>query len=88
MTPPNYATDPNSGSARINLRRSADPRLVLADRVRQLYGQMPLAIGSTLVVSAVAAYELREGRYIFIDAPEVLLLPLAYRVAVARANCR
>ena len=63
MTPDNYATDPNNGSARINLSQSANPRLVLADRVRQLYGQMPLAIGSTLVVSAVAAYELREGRY-------------------------
>jgi PAS domain S-box-containing protein len=63
MTPPNYTTDPNSGSAKINLGQSANPRLVLADRVRQLYGQMPMAIASTLAVSAVAAYELREGRY-------------------------
>jgi len=46
------------------LRQSADPRLVLADRVRQLYSQMPTAIISTFVVSALAAYELREGRYI------------------------
>lgn len=53
----------NKGFDKINLSQSADPRRVLSDRVRQLYGQMPLAIGSTLVVSAVAAYELREGRH-------------------------
>ncbi len=47
----------------MSLRQSADPRLVLADRVEQLYSQMPTAIISTLVVSGVAAYELREGRY-------------------------
>jgi PAS domain S-box-containing protein len=36
---------------------------VLADRVRQLYSQMPTAIGATVAVSALALYELREGRY-------------------------
>jgi PAS domain S-box-containing protein len=51
-------------SARISLRQSADPRFVLADRVEQLYSQMPLAVISTLLVSVLAAYELREGRYI------------------------
>jgi len=56
--------DQGNASARISLRQSADPRLVLADRVRQLYSQMPTAIISTFVVSALAAYELREGRYI------------------------
>jgi len=56
--------DPSNASARISLRQSADPRLVLADRVRQLYSQMPTAIISTLIVSALAVYELREGRYI------------------------
>jgi PAS domain S-box-containing protein len=45
------------------LRQSADPRFVLADRVEQLYSQMPLAIIATLLISVVAAYELREGRY-------------------------
>jgi PAS domain S-box-containing protein len=49
--------------SRINLRQSADPRYVLADRVEQLYSQMPLAVISTLLVSVIAAYELREGRY-------------------------
>jgi PAS domain S-box-containing protein len=58
------ATDQSAVSARISLRDSADPRLVLADRVRQLYSQMPTAIIATLVVSALAAYELREGRYV------------------------
>jgi PAS domain S-box-containing protein len=58
------ATDQSAVSARISLRESADPRLVLADRVRQLYSQMPMAIIATVVVSALAAYELREGRYV------------------------
>ena len=49
--------------SRISLRQSADPRYVLADRVDQLYSQMPTAVIATLVTSAVAAYELREGRY-------------------------
>jgi PAS domain S-box-containing protein len=56
-------TDQSADSARISLRQSADPRLVLADRVRQLYSQMPTAIGATVAVSALALYELREGRY-------------------------
>jgi PAS domain S-box-containing protein len=63
MPPTQITTDPYQGSAKISLSQSADPGRVLADRVRQLYSQMPMAIGSTLVVSAVAAYELREGRY-------------------------
>ena len=50
-------------SAKISLRQSADPRRVLADRVDQLYSQLPLAIASTFVLSVVAAYELREGRF-------------------------
>jgi len=53
---------------KVSLRESADPRRVLADRVKQLYSQMPMAISSTVVLSLVAAYELREGRYV-----EVLL---------------
>ena len=57
-------TSPSTASAGISLRESADPRLVLADRVRQLYSQMPTAIVATAAVSALAAYELREGRYI------------------------
>jgi hypothetical protein len=37
---------------------------VLADRVEQMYGQMPLGIVGSFVVSVIAAYELREGRYV------------------------
>jgi PAS domain S-box-containing protein len=49
---------------RVSLSQSADPRRVLADRVEQLYSQLPLGIVSTFVISVVAAYELREGRYV------------------------
>ena len=48
----------------ISLRQSADPRLRARRPRRQLYSQMPTAIIATLVVSALAAYELREGRYV------------------------
>jgi PAS domain S-box-containing protein len=53
---------PVPGSA--TTRQPADPRRVLADRVEQLYSQLPLGIVTTFVISVVAAYELREGRYI------------------------
>ena len=42
--------------------QSADPRRVLADRVEQLYSQLPLAIIATVLVSLVAIYELRGSR--------------------------
>ena len=64
MTPPNTATDPNKGSAGISLLQSADPRRVLADRVGQLYSQMPLGIVASFIISVVAAYELRQGRFV------------------------
>jgi len=63
MNSPSTAAERSSASSRISLRQSADPRYVLADRVEQLYSQMPTAIVATLVISAVAAYELRAGRY-------------------------
>ena len=62
MTPPSTATARAPASAKVSLRLSADPRRVLADRVEQLYGQLPTAIIATLVISVVAAYEQREGR--------------------------
>jgi PAS domain S-box-containing protein len=62
MNPPASA-ERTPASSRISLRQSADPRYVLADRVEQLYSQMPTAVGATLLISVVAAYELREGRY-------------------------
>jgi PAS domain S-box-containing protein len=64
MTPYNYATDPSKVTERINLSQSADPRRVLADRVEQIYSQMPLGIFGSFIISVIAAYELREGRYV------------------------
>jgi len=64
MNSPITAAPRASATEKIDLSRSADPRRILADRVRQLYSQMPLAIGATLLISAIAAYELREGRYV------------------------
>ena len=46
----------------MNPAQSADPRRVLADRVDQLYSQLPLAIIATILVSLVAIYELRGSR--------------------------
>ena len=85
----------DSPASRVRLGSSADPRRVLADKVNQLYSQLPLGIFGTLAVSVIAAYELREGRF-----SEVLLfwaglvglltvarigLYLAYRRAADRA---
>src|SRR5262245_52078895 len=49
---------------RVGAVQSADPRVILADRVEQLYSQLPLGIVATLIVSGIAAYELRAGRYV------------------------
>ena len=46
------------------IRDRADPRLVLADRVEQLYSQLPLGMFATLAIGFIAAVELREGRLI------------------------
>ena len=64
MTPNDNSMDPNIGSTSINLSRTADPRRVLADRVEQIYGQLPLGIIGGFIVSVIAAYELRQGRYV------------------------
>ena len=64
MTPNDTATNPNKASAGISLVQSADPRRVLADRVEQIYSQMPLGIAGSFVISVVAAYELRQGRFV------------------------
>ena len=42
--------------------QSADPRRVLADRVEQLYSQLPLAIVATILVALISIYELRGSR--------------------------
>src|SRR4051812_30091773 len=46
------------------VRERADPRLVLVDRVEQLYSQLPLGVVTTLIIGLIAAIELREGRFI------------------------
>ena len=43
-------------------RDSADPQRVLADRVEQLYSQMPLGIVVTLIIGSIATYELWDTR--------------------------
>src|SRR5436190_15144039 len=80
MNSPSTAAERTPLSARISLRQSADPRYVLADRVEQLYSQMPTAVVATALISIVAAYELREGRYaeiVIFWGALVLLLTIA-----------
>jgi PAS domain S-box-containing protein len=45
------------------IRDRADPSQVLADRVAQLYRQMPIAIGATFIAGAIATFEL-QGRWL------------------------
>ena len=45
------------------IRDRADPRQVLADRVAELYRQMPIAIGATFIAGAIATFEL-QGRWL------------------------
>src|SRR5882762_8035098 len=54
-----------SAAARVAAQgERSDPRLLLADRVEQLYSQLPLGIAATVVIGLIAALELREGRII------------------------
>jgi PAS domain S-box-containing protein len=43
-------------------RDSADPQRVLADRVEQLYSQMPQGIVVTLIIGGIATYQLSDDR--------------------------
>ena len=45
------------------IRDRADPSQVLADRVAQLYRQMPIAIAATFIAGAIATFEL-QGRWL------------------------
>src|SRR5687768_6168639 len=45
------------------IRDRADPGQVLADRVAQLYRQMPIAIAATFIAGGIATFELR-GRWL------------------------
>ncbi|MBV8032469.1 MAG: PAS domain S-box protein [Betaproteobacteria bacterium] len=50
------------GSVAAGIRDRADPRLVLADRVDQLYGQMWLGIVATFAIGAIATFEFWNDR--------------------------
>src|SRR5947207_44192 len=45
-----------------DIRDRADPAMVRADRVEQLYSQLPLGMAATIVIGVIAAMELHEGR--------------------------
>jgi PAS domain S-box-containing protein len=53
-----------SAAVSADIRDRADPALVRADRVEQLYSQLPLGMAATIVIGVIAAVELREGRFI------------------------
>ena len=81
-------TQPATGSTAARIaagrRERSDPRLVLADRVEQLYSQLPLGIAATVVIGLIAALELREGRIIELVAfwGSLLLLVSALHAAL------
>jgi PAS domain S-box-containing protein len=52
---------PGSGAA-AEMRSGADPKLVLADRVEQLYGQMWVGLVGTFAIGAIATFEFWEQR--------------------------
>jgi PAS domain S-box-containing protein len=52
---------PSPGSA-AEMRERADPRLVLADRVEQLYGQMWVGLLATFTIGAIATFEFWDPR--------------------------
>jgi PAS domain S-box-containing protein len=62
------------------IRDRADPRQVLADRVAQLYRQLPIAIGATFIAGAIATFEL-QGRWL----KELVLIWWAIVVAFTAA---
>jgi PAS domain S-box-containing protein len=63
MNSPSTTAPQTSAADRIDLQLSADPRRILADRVEQLYSQLPIAIGATIVAGAFATWEL-QGRWL------------------------
>ena len=78
------ATGSTAAMAGAGPRERSDPRLVLADRVEQLYSQLPLGIAATIVIGLIAALELREGRIIELVAfwGSLLLLVSALHAAL------
>jgi PAS domain S-box-containing protein len=86
----------SAGSVSASIRDRADPRLVLADRVEQLYSQMWLGILMTFAIGAIATFELWENRLkelvlfwwgivLFITVSSAGLV-IAYRRAAERAT--
>ena len=57
------ALEVSTKAVEAEIRDRADPREVLADRVAQLYRQMPIAIGATFIAGAIATFEL-QGRWL------------------------
>jgi PAS domain S-box-containing protein len=56
------ATAPAAGARATQGDERSDPQRVLADRVEQLYRQMPLGIVFTLIIGAITTYELYDNR--------------------------
>jgi PAS domain S-box-containing protein len=61
-TPDELASAPAAAKRMADPGGRADPHRVLADRVEQIYSQMPLGILVTLVIGAIATYELWDAR--------------------------
>jgi len=71
-----------------------DPTLILADRVQQLYNQVPVAVGATLVLGAIATFELYESRlhelivFWWVVVAVILLAQLGLLLAFRRSETR
>ena len=78
----NTGLEVSTHAVEAEIRDRADPQQVLADRVAQLYRQMPIAIGATFIAGAIATFEL-QGRWL----KELVLiwwgLVVAYSVAAS-----
>ena len=60
--PDAVASAPSVAARAQDGERRSDPQRLLADRVDQLYSQMPLGIAFTLIIGAIATYELWDDR--------------------------
>jgi PAS domain S-box-containing protein len=59
----NDSLEVSTKAVEAEIRDRADPQQVLADRVAQLYRQMPIAIGATFIAGGIATFEL-QGRWL------------------------
>ncbi len=62
MNSSSVAPSPVAPARAVDASEGADPQRVLADRVEQLYSQMPLGIVITLAIGGIATYELWDTR--------------------------